>query len=341
MTQARQRTMTQQGMTLIEVLVALVISLLIGIASISALAVARQGFTTVDASSQLRDNARFSADLISRIALQAGYKDRAYAFQPASASDMALNATPNVSGYNNALISSSDPINSSTARTSSVAGYGSDVLILMHQNTESYAGSGLPDGSMIDCMGNSSTAGVDLPSDRYDRVTSVLHVDVSQGETSLMCTTQKKSTGLWSTQPIVQGVENFQVLYGTDNVIANTAPTAPNTAVPCPGCTSVPNRYLRADQMVVSGDSVATNNNWRRVRSIRIGMVLRGTLNSQQERVSQTFYPFGAAKASNAGAVGSALSGSADIGTVFTPTVDGRLRQTLSFTVHLRNDQGP
>jgi type IV pilus assembly protein PilW len=34
------------------------------------------------------------------------------------------------------------------------------------------------------------------------------------------------------------------------------------------------------------------------------------------------------------------MSSASDPGTVFTPAVDGRLRQVITFTVHLRNDQG-
>jgi type IV pilus assembly protein PilW len=45
-----------RGLTLIELLVAMALSLLVVLAAVSALVVARQGFSSVDASSQLRDN---------------------------------------------------------------------------------------------------------------------------------------------------------------------------------------------------------------------------------------------------------------------------------------------
>ena len=102
----------------------------------------------------------------------------------------------------------------------------------------------------------------------------------------------------------------------------------------------VPDRFLRADQLTVAGDTVGTNANWRRVRSLRIGMVLRGSQNSSQEKVAQTYYPFGVGKSSASAGAGSAMSSANDPGTVFTPSVDGRLRQVATFTVHLRNDQG-
>ena len=69
-------------------------------------------------------------------------------------------------------------------------------------------------------------------------------------------------------------------------------------------------------------------------------MVIRGPLGSAQETLAQTYYPFGRAAGASGGAAGSALSSTADPGTVFTPAADSRLRQVVTFTLHLRNDQG-
>ena len=323
----------QTGLTLVELLVALVISLLIALAAISALTVTRRGFNTVDASSQLRDNGRFSADLIQRIAVQTGFKDFYFAASRPLASETAANIAPSVYGFNNALSSSSDPLNTAAARTSGSLGDGSDVLVLRYQEAETFPGSGVSDRSMIDCMGNSSTQ---IPADRNERVASIFHIAESpenSGELALMCS-KVSSNGTVDPipKPIVQGVEGFQVLYGTDGVTAGAAPTAATD--------SVPDQYLRADQLTVAGNDVATNNNWRRVRSLRIGMVLRGPTNSTQERVTQTLYPFGKGKSSSTATDGSSLSAATDDpGTVFAAPADGRLRQVVTFTVHLRNDQ--
>ena len=323
----------QGGFTMIELLVALVISLLIALAAISALLVTRQGFTTVDAASQLRDNGRFVSDLIQRLGVQTGFKDALYAASPPppSATGIAANPAPNISGFNNAKISASDPLNAFTARTSGALGYGSDILMLGFQVAETFPGSGISDKSMIDCFGFSTATPAIT---RDSQVVSILHVDVSLGEPALMCTSSDTGVAPFGTsQPIIQGVENFQVLYGVDGVTAGAAPPA------APGDT-VPDSYLRADQLTVAGNAVATNANWRRVRSLRIGMILRGPLNTAQDKTAQTLYPFGAAKASAAGAKGSAMASTNDPGTVFVTPADGRLRQVVTFTVHLRNDQG-
>ncbi|MFM9881293.1 MAG: PilW family protein [Burkholderiaceae bacterium] len=321
-----------KGLTLIELLVALAISSILALAAIAALVISRQGFTSVDAASQLRDNARFSTDLIQRLSVQAGYKDLQYAStnRTANAAGLAANPDPNITGFNNARASATDPVNTSTARAAGSAGFGSDILILRHQVSETFPGSGISDRSMINCAGVASAV---VPADRDAREISILHVAVSLGELSLMCTTINSVSGDITTQPIVQGVENFQVLYGVDNVVPNTAPAAGAAS------DAIADRFLRADQMVVAADPVGTNANWRRVRSLRIGMVIRAAAGSAQEIVSQTFYPLGSGRNAAGGTPGSALSSANDPGTVFTPTADNRLRQIVTFTVQLRNGQ--
>lgn len=362
----------QTGVTMVELLVALVISLLIATAAITALTMTQRGFRTVDAASQLRDNARFTSDLIQRLGVQTGFKDSWYAGRAANAAESNADAAPNIFGFNNATSSASDPLNSATTRTVGVVGYGSDILVLRNQLVRLNDSSGDADGSMIDCSGNNPSVSA-APSTRAERMSSILSVAISAGEPSLMCTWLSNS-GTWQTQPIIQGVENFQVLYGTDGVTAGAAPPitygltadapppaaltiitpSPRTAADdaalvawksawaawAASINQVPGAYFRADQLTVAGDPKSTNANWRRVRSLRIGMILRGPPNSSQESVAQTLYPFGPAKSSASGSAGSALSSTNDPGTIFSAAADGRLRQIVTFIVHLRNDQG-
>lgn len=315
----------QTGLTLVELLVAMLISLVIALAAVSSLIISRRGLTTVDAAAQLGDNARFASALLKRLGTQAGFRDIEYAATP-RATNASGTIASNVSGVNNALPSYTDPYNSYTTRSTGSVGYGSDILILRYQAAETFPGSGVSDKTMIDCLGNPSTT---VPIDRDDRMVSVLYVDVSQGEPSLMC-----STGPSKAQPIISGVESLQVMYGVSGVTPNAAPTGTALAA------SVADRYLRADQIVVPGDAVATNANWSRVRSLRIGMLLRGPQGSAQQNETQTFYPLGLAKASATSTAGSAMSSASDPGTIINAPADGRLRQTVTFTIHLRNDQG-
>lgn len=322
---AKFRGVRHSGFTLVELLVGLAISTVIAIAAISALTVSRQGFTTADAASQLRDNARFATSLIQRLGVQAGFKDVAFAATNWTAADIA-NPTPPISGFNNALPSSSDPFNAASTRTTGSVGFGSDVLILRNQVAETFPGSGVNDQSIIDCLGNPPASST-VATDRSPVTASAIYVDISKGEPSLMC-----STGPGVSQPIVQGVENFQVLYGVNSLSSGSIDY------------KAADTYLRADQMTAA-TAALTNDNWRKVRSLRIGMVIRGPIGSSQDRQTQTFYPFGLAKESSSGTPGFAMSTldtdtSPDAGTRFTPTVDGRMRQVVTLTVHLRNDQG-
>lgn len=341
------RPLRQHGLTLIEVLVAMVIGLVIVLAAVASLTVARTGFTAVDAASQLRDSSRFASDLIQRIGVQTGYRDVFAAIRLGVVDKNAPSKPASIGGFNNLLINDTDPTAEGSARSSSNVGFGSDVLILRYQASQLYTTvttnptkATIADQSMIDCAGNAVASVVDpvtaAPADD-SRIVSIFHVAISQGEPSLMCTYSPNGSAPWTTVPVIQGVENFQVLFGTDGVIAKTAPL-PMTQVP-----DVPDRYLRADQIKVAGSATATQDNWRRVRSIRIGLVLRAAAGSAQGNTPQTFHPFG--EAASSGAIGTA-AGSAfanavdDPGTDFSPKPDTRLRQAVTFTVHLRNDQG-
>jgi type IV pilus assembly protein PilW len=320
----------QQGWTLVELMVAITVSLVVCLAAMSSLLLARKGFSSLDAASQLRDNGRFAVSLIQRIAVQAGFKDLFYAATPAPPANALNKPDPNIIGFNNALFDNTDPLHSAKTRGVENEAYGSDILILQYQVAETVPTSGVSDRSMIDCSGKSPTVS---HVDRHDRLVSIFHVALDQGEPTLMCSYREPGAPAFTTIPLVQGVESFQVLYGTNGVVAGLASTAPTSA-------GAPDIFLHADELSVIGDPVGTSNNWQRVRSLRIGMVLRGPPNSAQEKTKQTLYPLGRAASSADGEEGTAMSSEDDPGTVFNAPADGRLRQVVSFTVHLRNDQG-
>lgn len=324
----------------------MVIGLVVVLASVAALTVARRGFTTVDAASQLRDNGRFASDLLQRVGAQAGYRD-VFIVTRAASSD--ATREPNVAGFNNSLLNAATPTTAAATRTAGSTGYGSDILILRYQASQLYTNSAdatratVSDQTMIDCSGN-AVATVPNPqatdptqvAQAYDsRIVSIFHVALNNGEPALMCTYSPNGAAPWTTVPLVQGVEDFQVLYGVDGVTPNAA-LLPAVAASAP---DVPSRYLRADEMTATAAN-DTRANWRRVRSIRIGMVLRTPPGASQDRNTQTYYPLGGVK-STAGTVSAALATTeaVDPGTAFTPTPDGRLRQSVTFTIHLRNDQ--
>jgi type IV pilus assembly protein PilW len=228
---------------------------------------------------------------------------------------------PAIQGYDDALMPS--PASDALANASRSAGCGSvtdtscvngsDALVLRFWGTSR---GGAADGSMINCAGVAEPEGT-------ERATSIFHVMRSAaGEPTLVCTYRDVS-GNWQTEPLVPGVEAFQVLYGVDNVTPGTAPPAGSS-----GTDSVPDRYLRASQLVVAGNPTETANNWRRVRSLRIGLLFRGPASSAVDR---------AATARTYNVLGDGLSVAADTKSQLTVPADGRLRQQVVINVHLRN----
>lgn len=346
-----------RGFTLVELMVALALSLLIVAASVSALLVSRQGFSSVDAASQLRDNARFATDFITRLSVQSGYKDVTFvdtvtqsAFKHTGVS---VDPDPPISGFNNAVLGgdASDPIGSSTndSRNSSCSvadgtacANGSDILILRYQtsalNTESALGGTEVDNAMFNCAGVPQTNTATSSSDVIESMLYVSTPTTAAPEPALMCKYRNGAGTTWANPtPLVQGVESFQVLYGTDGVQPNTVPVAaaPLGAAPSGGQPdTIPERYLRADQLVVAGNTAATKENWRRVRSLRIGLIVRGPVGSAQAPSAQRFYPF-----APFGTLAAAPTNFSDTFLNVAAT-DTRVRQVVTFTVYLHNFQG-
>ena len=312
----------QRGLTLVELMVSVVLALLVTLAALGALLFSRQGGAAMEQATALRDNGRFATELIRRIVAQTGFEsfNLNSSLRQGVAPYTVASPIPDIEGFNNALVAAAvNPVNAANGSRSGGCGTvtdtscvnGSDVLILRYQ--------GLTDGSMINCsgvpVGDAATAAT--------RPMSAFHVrrNVS-GEPTLICTFID-TAGAVKDSELIEGVESFQVLYGVDSVTPNTA--TPSTA----DDPTLITRYLRADQMVVASSVAETQNNWRRVRAIRIGMILRGPVGSAISKVATDLFPLGAS-----------FANAADASSTFPAPADGRLRQEVTFTVHLRNYQG-
>ena len=279
----------------------------------------------------LRENTRFATSLIQRVGIQAGFEGPVSDWKlfcrdgELACGDVNGDTNPGIRGYDNAIAPSPFTL-ASLAHASRSGGCGavtdtsclngSDLLMVRYWGDGRTVVSA--DGSMINCAGMSEAEGT---APAY----SVFHVvRSSAGEPTLACS-YRDTAGAWQVVPLVQGVESFQVLYGVDNVTANTAPASQDT-----GTDSVPDRYLRASQLDVAGNALATADNWRRVRSVRIGLLIRGAPGSAVDR---------AASGRAYDVLGADFTDAADIGSRLTVVADGRLRQNVVFTVHMRNPQ--
>jgi len=325
----------QRGVTLVELMVALAVSMVVALAALAALNIARQGFTVNDSAAQLRENGRFVSDLLQRLVVQTGFKDLSYATtaRPTNVAGIVSNPPPAIYGLNNSSRVSTDAWDTGTTRLSGTTGYGSDILVLRFQPSSNSSTATAADGSMINCNGESLTT---LPTNRDDRAISIIHLGTdSDGEPSLMCSSIPVNSSTVTQTTLIRGVENFQVLYGTDSI-------GPSNTVTTGSPDSLPDRYLRADELTVGGNLTATYFNWRRVRSVRIGLVLRSPPGQSTDATSAVFLPFGVGQGSSSGADGSAFASSNDPGTTASENTftDTRFRRAVTFTVHLRNDQG-
>ncbi len=329
----------QHGFSLIELMVAVLLSLLVILAAVAALIGAQSGYGNVDASTQLRENASFAVELIQRLAMQTGYQDitgTTITRENAVLTNPLINPAPDVIGYNNAIANptilsngtlANDSRNGATCPTSDPTrcANGSDVLVLRFYGiNEQTPGATVGDGSMIDCAGNAvpPVSGNNLANRAY----SVFYVDISASEPNLMCG-YRDASGNWYAQPLVSGVESFQVLYGVDNVTTAGVVNQPETGTPT--------TWLTAAQM---GTTPASYPAWRRVKRIRVGLLLRGPPNRAVDKAgtADTYYPLGYGSLNSNGSIGMG-NATNDPGTALVTPADGRVRRVVSFTVYLRN----
>ena len=331
----------QSGLTLIELLVALGLGLFVVIIGATALMFGQQGYRAVDSTAELRDRERFATDLLARVIVQAGYQDfgaNIVSLRSAAALSSTADPEPDIYGWNNAVYktpsslllstnsASSDTANGNRPASCSVndtsCKNGSDVLVVRYQGVSSPTNANNSDNTMINCAGQGEKGLT--TNDLNERAVSIFHVTRgTNGEPALSCSYYNFSTGLWVVpSPIIEGVESLQILYGTDGVTASTVPSTAALAQD-----SIADRWLRADQLTVTGNDAATRENWRRVRAVRVGLVIRGTTGSAQQAVAATFAPLGPLYVS-----------ANDVGSSLSVPADGRLRLQSTFTVHLRND---
>jgi type IV pilus assembly protein PilW len=324
-----------RGFTLVELMVAMIVSLaVVGVAT-SILVFSSQSFNSNDAASQVNDSARFGTYIARRLIEQAGYEDLSTTTgvhhratdDPATLASLSVCAAADICGYDNlvppppatsSVLSGAAPI---TGTLTGANGYETDTLILRFQGQDNPAGTDA-DGSIINCAGFPQKS----PLGTTDRSISILYI-TGDGtkEPELSCAYMGK-LGNVSRTPLIRGVEAFQVLYGVDA-------SAPDIVTK--NKAQVPSRYVRANEMAAVGALIPNPNGervdllaWRNVRAIRIGMVIRGAPGTAPPTTGTVnLYPLGE-NAQNA----------SDPGSVFVAPNDTRLRRVVNFTVYIRNN---
>lgn len=242
------------GVGLAEMLVALVLGMLVALASAAMLASANGDFLLQGASTRLDDGGRYALALVGQALRQAGYAD------PAGPGALPVEEGAAIGGLDARGVSRTGP---GIAAGLPAAVNGSDVLAVRFGGS----GSGGGDGSVTDCAGFAVGAGAQGWSIFY-----VARGD--DGEAELRCKYRADSGG-WSADAVVRGVDSFQVLYGVDtDTLAD----------------GVANRFLNATAidaldatLDVRGDTASERaldrrrrSHWHRVVTVRVALLLHG-----------------------------------------------------------------
>lgn len=316
-----------QGLTLVELLIAITLMLMITVATVALYSVNSSGKRTVDASQQLDDTARFAFQLIGEAVRNAGYANSAMLTRGIESGgalaapggtvsnlfnlcETTANTTPcPVLGFDNSKISSSD-----FGSKDSGAPNSSDSLAIRFYGSGADGRSGKPlaDGTMRTCNGTAVAASASgLPTVEGELGLSIFYIGTDDsGEPSLYCTSDPGTTTR-DTNAIVRGVESMQIMYAVDLCLPAGNPACTRDGVP--------------DRWVSASDVASTD--WRFVKAVRVGLVLRGGMGSAQAPDTTALYPMGQDFSKDL----------TETGLSFTPPADGRLRRTYVTTFLLRN----
>ena len=297
------RLSVQRGLTMVELLVAMVLMTMVTLATVTLYSVTSDSYRTVDADQELQNNARYAMDVISYAARHAGYQERVYVDHMSSdVSDTFFPTVKQIDGVDNSKIS-----NYSTDSDFGTVGgnngeNNSDVLTVRFFGSMKLPGNSAADTAMVSCLGKNNQ----YPSGgSAELMVSSFSIKVLDGEYELYCKARNTNNTNFDGQPIVPGMETFQVMYGIATADDKT----------------VPERWLHANQLVAA--------DWPRIMAVRVGFVLRGKQGSAPVPTSAlTYYP-----------MGQAFTGAdTSAGMVFTAPIDGRLRRAYTATFKVRNN---
>ena len=317
-----------RGVTLVELMIALMLMLLITTATVAVYLSNAQSNRTVDASQQMDDSARFIFNVIGTSIQNAGYpalvptapdpsgeiKTVPIVFQQCK--ENAANTPCPVLGRDNSRIATSN-VEDYGAAASSVS-QNSDLLAIRFQGSSK--SDGTADGNVVTCLGNA----VPYTKTEANLGLSIFGVITENNEPSLACIDRFGGSARGDQGTIARGVESFQVMYGIDACknLTNQNDPIPDGEYPCK---NGPNKGSRKGAPVrwVNASNLGTNALWPYVAAIRVGLVLRGAPGSAQTSDSQTMYPLGK-----------------DFDNTNTYTVtDSRMRRAYVATFKLRNSE--
>jgi type IV pilus assembly protein PilW len=313
-------TKRQAGLTLVELMISITLSLLVVLVATAMLLASKSGYIMLDETTRLFETGRYAVESITRAVRQTAYEnwDKEEAPIVATAGIGANIAGLDARGLRDNSIGIESPVAKSVN--------GSDVLAVRFFG----AGSGEHgDGSMINCAGFGVSAPISQDSADQTRGWSIFYVAESNGEPELRCKYYGKTS--WTSDAIARGVESFQVLYGLDT-----------------DADSLPNQFVNAtaidtmdDALILSGADAAAKaidrnkkTNWKKVVVVKIALLVRSSQNVRADALSAQYDLFGKDY--------SDANGATDLGTQIQENrlsvpVRSRLRKIFTLTIQLRN----
>lgn len=239
----------QDGMTLIELMIAMALGLFVMLSLIGMLLAGKASYLVQEQQAHIQETGRYALEVLSRAIRQAGHENWHDWRNPVLVSS---HAVASIAGFDARTLKRNAPLHETE---SAGAVNGSDVLML------GFAGVGAAQGAMLNCAGFSQEPSGMAAAAEEPRTWSAFFVARdAAGEPELRCKYQTANG--WGADAIARGVESFQVLYGVE--IDGEALRFMNAAT----------LHVLDDEAMAASEPVRTY--WKRVRAIRISLLIRG-----------------------------------------------------------------
>jgi len=310
-------TSSQRGLTLVELMIAIVLGMLVLLVATHLLLSAKAAYVAEDQATLVDETGRYALAVVARAIRQAGYQPHGTEDTPQVSADLA----PAVAGMDGMTLKKSSPALASA--TGSGAVNGSDILALRFYGDEA----GAP---LLNCAGLPAPAASAIDDPEQAGGWSIFFVAKdSGGEPELRCKYQTQSG--WSADAIARGVESFQVLYGLDTGGDGT----PDRFVNADGVDALDaGLTLHGENAVARLEDLRRRSYWKKVRAVRVALLVRGSAPARDDALAAVHDLFGPVY----GRAHAADKGTRIAEPDLSAKVRNRIRRVYTLTVRLRND---
>lgn len=308
-----RRLRDQDGLSVVELMVAMAMGLFILSSLTGLLLSSRASYSLQDQHAQVQETGRYALEVMARAIRQAGYRPLD---QLTHASLLISDEETSVRGLDARTLKKNTP--ALEAMTTGVVN-GSDVLALRFAGDE-VDGKGM----MFNCAGFVVPAA--LPDDEANGWSIFFVARDSAGEAELRC--KYRTAGGWSADAIARGVESFQVLYGLDidgmqqplHYLSASAIDALDAGLPAAHA---------------AGAGTNETSHWRKVRAVRVALLVGGSMQEKADEADRQYDLFGPDYADRHAALDKGVRiKESDL----SAAMRHRLRVVFTQTIRLRND---